>query len=1153
MLYLASAHKASSSLESVAINSHANGTANIAVKHMQTKINSKGTHIQIIGMAATGFGSDLIAQTYDIPINGRIRGIAAIGDATDNRLLFVTAKAAWAIIDVSMALLPNSDSNVNTIVKTIAHGSLALRTAAPSTSFDTPLCTIFNTQTLTTTAVSHIFQGFLSVIVIAATSAKPPLTLSIRIKELDILHFAFLQTPLQHPIIAILHETVNGLRFIVTYQLHAAIAELTTPNASIKFGWSEPIEVSASTQRISSLPDGGLLAFDANRIALFSKTGTLVFETEADALFTGVSAFIPSTVKDVLVSDFFGGLYALNIENGKLDKIGNTSQAATLTFLDPSTLYLGSHSGDSYIIQFPSLDPRAQPFTIVETFLNIAPIIDFTFIEPTVAAAAGQGRVIACCGTERDGSLRVLTNGVGVTELFEMPDIEGIRGIWAGHGANGWDELLVLSFVGETKILLFDERGTCAEVDDDYDWDFAVSEETLIFGNVAFDQFLQVTAKRMMLFGRDDKKLRHEWISSNESRIVLCTFNSSQIIAAVGGNLIVYFEVEDREIIVKGQIETENQVSCLDIPQRGVLSKDSSRADYFAAGMWTDSIIKIFSISTLSQIKSEQVSSNYQLLRSVKFARLAETSYLLVGLGDGQLVTFTIGSSIDGSVVLANRKKLTIGTQPLNLELFKTAGKNYVFSASDMPAVLYASNNNEKLLCSNLNLKGVSTICQFRLPSNPDTLAIATSESLKIGSLENIQKLHVQTIPLGETPRRIIHRSDNTLGVLTSLINFEGGKDEETNFLRVFDDTTFDCLDFFKFKEMEVVQSICSLNLPASASEMVDGPSLQQLLIIGTGLVPFGMSEEPTQGRVCAFEFDRNTKKLELVTAFETKGCVFAVSQLKDGLIVIAVRSKIQVLKLSFDQESNTYDFASVCAGAGFNQALYLSVQENFITVGDLMKSATVFEFIDGNETTSAKLVECAKDYLPAWTTCVHAVKESSLIVVGEAGNNLYTLKRQSEDMMLEDEKRRLELVGVFHLGESVNVIKNGSLAMSNGQEQQSPMRSSSMLFCTVDGQFGTIINLEAEKFKILSSLQSNLERHLIPVGNLDYAEWRAFTSDKRKQEAVGYIDGDFVQQFAALSELEMSVVFDGVKNGGVKVDAESIESVLSLLEEMAL
>lgn len=40
------------------------------------------------------------------------------------------------------------------------------------------------------------------------------------------------------------------------------------------------------------------------------------------------------------------------------------------------------------------------------------------------------------------------------------------------------------------------------------------------------------------------------------------------------------------------------------------------------------------------------------------------------------------------------------------------------------------------------------------------SLALATSEGITIGTIDEIQKLHIRTVPLGETPRRIAYQEE---------------------------------------------------------------------------------------------------------------------------------------------------------------------------------------------------------------------------------------------------------------------------------------------------------------------------------------------------------------------------------------------------------
>lgn len=50
---------------------------------------------------------------------------------------------------------------------------------------------------------------------------------------------------------------------------------------------------------------------------------------------------------------------------------------------------------------------------------------------------------------------------------------------------------------------------------------------------------------------------------------------------------------------------------------------------------------------------------------------------------------------------LSQRKKLSLGTKPIQLRPFKANGLHNVFAASDRPTIIYSANH--KLLYSNLN------------------------------------------------------------------------------------------------------------------------------------------------------------------------------------------------------------------------------------------------------------------------------------------------------------------------------------------------------------------------------------------------------------------------------------------------------------------
>jgi hypothetical protein len=50
---------------------------------------------------------------------------------------------------------------------------------------------------------------------------------------------------------------------------------------------------------------------------------------------------------------------------------------------------------------------------------------------------------------------------------------------------------------------------------------------------------------------------------------------------------------------------------------------------------------------------------------------------------------------------LTERKRVSLGTKPITLRRFRSAGESHVFAASDRPTVIYSA--NKKLLYSNVN------------------------------------------------------------------------------------------------------------------------------------------------------------------------------------------------------------------------------------------------------------------------------------------------------------------------------------------------------------------------------------------------------------------------------------------------------------------
>ena len=108
-------------------------------------------------------------------------------------------------------------------------------------------------------------------------------------------------------------------------------------------------------------------------------------------------------------------------------------------------------------------------------------------------------------------------------------------------------------------------------------------------------------------------------------------------------------------------------------------------------------------------------------------------------------------------------------------------------------------------------------MCTFDVDgSSPDTLAIASDDSLIVGTVDEIRKLHIRSHPIGEQPRRLTHaESAHAFAVLTLRVDTSTDGDEhEVGFVRLFDETSFESIGNFQLNQFESPCSILTLWKP---------------------------------------------------------------------------------------------------------------------------------------------------------------------------------------------------------------------------------------------------------------------------------------------------------------------------------------------------
>lgn len=122
------------------------------------------------------------------------------------------------------------------------------------------------------------------------------------------------------------------------------------------------------------------------------------------------------------------------VKDLKVEMLGEIATPECITYLDNGVLFIGSRIGDSQLVKLnPKADENGSYVTVMETFTNLAPILDMCVVD---LERQGQGQLVTCSGAFKEGSLRIIRNGIGIQEHASI-DLPGIKGMWALQTSTG--------------------------------------------------------------------------------------------------------------------------------------------------------------------------------------------------------------------------------------------------------------------------------------------------------------------------------------------------------------------------------------------------------------------------------------------------------------------------------------------------------------------------------------------------------------------------------------------------------------------------------------------------------------------------------------------------------------------------------------------
>ena len=544
----------------------------------------------------------------------------------------------------------------------------------------------------------------------------------------------------------------------------------------------------------------------------------------------------------------------------------------------------------------------------------------------------GQGAMLTCSGAYKDGSLRVVRNGIGVREEADI-ELPGIQGVWSlkTSPANEHYKMLVQTFATETRILALEpsedeaDAGELALAECEVPG-FDATQRTLLCANIG-EFLLQVTQNSCRLVDPQSLQLVDEWRipaasagASSSGKITVASANRSQLLLA-SGRVLLLLVLDGRRLRLERQLTLDEEISCLDCTPLG--GSSAVAASFVAVCMWRDYTVRVLRASTLEEVSREKLGET--VARSVLFAQFESddasnaSSYLMCGLGDGNLISFELAPT---NAALSGRKKLAIGTSGIELRAFQTKDGPHVFASCDRPTVI--SSAHGRLLYSNVNNKNVSHMAPFHAEVFPDCLSLVSGSRLIIGRMDAIQKLHIGKIKTAGQPRRLaLHAGSKTVAVVVveqAPLNQAGNLTGETHKIKLFEADGFAKVHEIELQLNETALSIASLRLNvhgtiASGSSSASTPALPEYLVVGTAYLN-PEEPEPTTGRILVLAVDSASTgraQLRIVSEQKIMGGAWTVDAIQ-GRIVAGVNARVVIYRCVGASAS-----ASSAASGGFH------------------------------------------------------------------------------------------------------------------------------------------------------------------------------------------------------------------------------------------
>jgi splicing factor 3B subunit 3 len=272
---------------------------------------------------------------------------------------------------------------------------------------------------------------------------------------------------------------------------------------------------------------------------------------------------------------------------------------------------------------------------------------------------------------------------------------------------------------------------------------------------------------------RSDKRI-NEWKTAGKKVIQKAAVNERQVIIALAGGGLIYFELDDAGQLV----ELTNQdlgveIACLDL---GEVPAGRIRSPYLVVGTW-DKNVQILSLDPNNLLQQLSTMSLPGIAESLLLTSMSHTGagsgdsegsaassseglYLIVGLASGVYQRTRIDTSTGA---LSDTRSRFLGSKPVKLFNVTVQHKKAVLALTTRPWLSY--NYQSRHFVTPLSYESLDFASNFQSEQCNEGIVAISGNTLRIISVEKLGDLfNQQSLKLTYTPRRVVtHPNTNYL------------------------------------------------------------------------------------------------------------------------------------------------------------------------------------------------------------------------------------------------------------------------------------------------------------------------------------------------------------------------------------------------------